>query len=164
MKTWVFRVVAVAMTLSTAQAMACPVGNSDPPPRRTQNVSFQASELLERAQTLETSASAHERAGAALDKEADTFASRARVLRNQASFVNVADRQNLFASADELAARAASSRQAASDERSEASEQRQQARVIRARVAELTRGQNPGGGWRGRPVPKTSAVTAETTI
>ena len=167
MKTWVFRLVAVAMSLSTARAIACPVGTTSEQPRRpvqqTQNVSFQASELLERAQALETSASSHEKTATALDREADTLATRARVLRNQAGFVNVADRQSLFSSADELAARAATSRQAASEERTEASDLRSQARTIRERALTLVRNQN-GGGWRGRAVPKTTSTTAETSI
>ena len=60
MKTWIFRAVALAMTLSTGAAMACPVGNNGEVPAPAepvvQNVSFQASELFERAQQLETAA------------------------------------------------------------------------------------------------------------
>ena len=97
MKTWIFRGVALAMTLSTAQAMACPVGNQGDvqrPPKRpiVQTVSFQASELFERAQQLETAAASHERSAQASDRDAETLANRARILRSQAALVNVADR------------------------------------------------------------------------
>ena len=63
MKTWFIGALAVAMTVATSTVMACPVGNNQEPPRKpvVQNASFQASELFERAQQLETAASSHER-------------------------------------------------------------------------------------------------------
>ena len=73
MKTWIIGALALAMTVSTSAAMACPVGNNNEPPRRpvVQNVSFQASELFERAQQLETAASNRERQASAFDRDAE---------------------------------------------------------------------------------------------
>src|SRR5690349_17192136 len=122
MKTWIFRGVALAMMLSTAQAMACPTGNNDqqPPQKRpvlqTQNVSFQASELFERAQQLETAAASRDRSASAFERDAETLSNRARILRNQAALVNAADRANIFAAADDLSARASSSRSQAQED------------------------------------------------
>jgi hypothetical protein len=167
MKSWIFGALAFAMTVSTGTAMACPVGNNDGPPRKpivqnTQNVSFQASELFERAQQLETAASSHDRQATAFERDAETLANRARILRNQASLVAVADRSSIFQVADELSARASVSRSQASEERSEASDLRAQARQTRERALQLVRVNAPGGGWRGRsgPVPKSVAETA----
>jgi hypothetical protein len=167
MKTWIFRGVALAMTLSTAQAMACPVGSggdNQPPPKRpiVQTVSFQASELFERAQALETAAATHDRSAQASERDAETLANRARILRNQAALVNAADRANIFAAADELSARASSSRSIAAEDRAQAADLRIQARTIRERAVQLVRVNNGGGGWRARPT--TTQTKAETTI
>jgi hypothetical protein len=164
MKTWIFRAVALAMTLSTAQALACPVGNADPPKRPVvQNVSFQASELFERAQQLETAAAGRERSAQAAERDAETFAGRARILRNQAALVNVADRASIFAAADELSSRAASSRAIAAEDRAQATDLRVQARATRERAVQLVRaGNGGGGGWRARPT--ATQARAETSI
>lgn len=168
MKTWIFAALALAMTVSTSAAMACPVGNNnEPPPRKpvVQNVSFQATELFERAQQLETAAANRERQAAAFDRDAETLANRARILRNQAALVAVSDRSSIFQVADELSARASLSRSQASEERNQAADLRVQARSVRERAVQLVRLGNGGGGWRGRPTgaPMTKA-TAETAI
>lgn len=155
MKQWVFAAATLAITLSTGISAACGVGEA---PRRpvVHGVSFQVSELVERATALESEATSHEQSAAAFDRQADLLASRVRLLRNQAVLVSTMDRGNLLAVAEELAARMADERQQASEERSQASSLRQQARRIRERAAELVRVN--GGGWRGRPVPKSSVV------
>lgn len=165
MKTWIVGALAVAMTVSASLAMACPVGSSDPPPRRpvVQNVSFQASELFERAQQLESAASSRERQAAAFDRDAETLANRARILRNQAALVSVSERSSIFAVADELSTRAAISRSQANEERSQAGELRLQARAVRERAVQLVRVGNGGGGWRG-PSVTPRPQRAETTI
>ena len=167
MKTWIIGALALAMTVSTSVAMACPVGSNNEPPKRpiVQNVNFQASELFERAQQLETTAAARERQAAAFDREAETLANRARALRNQASLVSLTDRSSIFQLADELAVRASVSRSQASEERAQAADLRVQARSMRERAVQLVRLNNGGGGWRGRPggAPMTK-TTAETAI
>ena len=171
MKTWIFGALALAMMVSTSAVMACPVGNNQEPPRKpvVQNASFQASELFERAQQLESAASSHERQAVAFDRDAETLANRARILRNQAALVAVADRSSIFQAADDLSARASASRSQASEERAEASDLRVQARAIRERAVQLVRVNN-GGGWRGRaggsfatPPPGTKSAS-DTTI
>ena len=77
MKTWMFGALALAMTLATGVASACPTGNVDPVPQRPRpvnNVSFQATQLFERAQQLETAAASHERSAAAFERDAETLA------------------------------------------------------------------------------------------
>jgi hypothetical protein len=167
MKTWIFGALALAITVSTGAAMACPVGNNGEfeAPRRkpvVQNVSFQASELFERAQQLETAASSRERQAVAFERDAETFANRARILRNQAQLVSSTDRSSILALADDLTSRASLSRSQAAEERVQAADLRVQARSMRERAVQLVRVGN-GGGWRGRPVPPTSR-TAETSI
>ena len=170
MKTWIFRGVALAMMLSTAHAMACPTGGNtserEPPLRRpvqqVQNVSFQASELFERAQRFETAAASRDSSASAFERDAETQANRARILRNQAALVNAADRASIFAAADDLSARASSSRSQASEDRIQAADLRVQARSMRDRAVQLVRIGNGGGGWRGKP--STSQTKAETTI
>ncbi len=173
MKTWIIGALALAMTAATTVSSACPTGNVDPPRRPivnpVNNVSFQATQLFERAQQLETAASSHDRNANALDREAETFANRARILRNQANLqqVSFTDRQNLVAVADELSLRAASARSEASEERQLASSLRIQARAARERAVELVRlGGGGGGGWGGRGIPRptTSGSTAEVGI
>lgn len=169
MKSWIFGTIALVFTASASGAMACPIGNGDvqQPPRKpvVQNVSFQVSELFERAQQLETAASSRERQALAFERDAETLANRARILRNQAQLVAAADRSSIVAVADELSARASAARSQASEERSQASELRVQARAVRERAVQLVRLNNGGGlgggGWRARPVPN---ATAETTI
>jgi flagellar hook-associated protein FlgK len=166
MKTWIFGALALAMTVSTSAAMACPVGTNgevQQRPRPIQNVSFQASELFERAQQLETAASSRDRQAVAFERDAENLANRARILRNQAQNVSSTDRSSILALADELTSRASSSRSQASEERAQASELRVQARSMRERAVQLVRVGNGGGGWRGRPLPPTSK-TAETSI
>lgn len=154
MKTWIFRGVALATILSTAQAMACPVANNGDPPRRpvvnnVQNVSFQASELFERAQQLETTAASRDRSAASFERDAETLTSRARSLRARAALVNGADRASVLALADDLAARAVSSRALGAEQRAQAVGFRSQARTIRERAVQLVRVGNDGG-WRAR--------------
>ena len=168
MKTWIFRSVALVMMLSTGVAMACPVGGNDefsrPPPRPVvQNVSFQASQLFERAQQLETAAASRDRQAIAFERDAENLANRARILRNQAQLVSLGDRPSLVALADDLSERASSERSQAAEERAQASELRVSARTIRERALQLVRG-NGGGGWRGRPFAPSGVKTAETTI
>jgi hypothetical protein len=168
MKTWIFGALALAMTVSTGVAMACPVGNNGDvpqPPRRpvVQNVSFQASELFERAQALETAASSRDRQALAFERDAENLTNRARILRNQAQLVSSTDRSSIVALADELAARASLSRSQAAEERTQASDLRVQARSMRERAVQLVRNNGGGGGWRGGR-PSAPLKTAETTI
>lgn len=170
MKTWMFGALALAMTLATGVASACPTGNVDPIPQRPRpvnNVSFQATQLFERAQQLETAAASHDRSAAAFERDAETLANRARLLRNQANLTQVSftDRQNLVAVADELSLRASSSRAQAAEERQVASNLHSQARVARERALELVRqGGGVGGGWGGRGKAPVSTSTAEIGI
>ena len=76
--------------------------------------------------------------------------------------MNVVDRANIFAAADELAARASSSRSLAAEDRAQAADLRIQARTVRERAVQLVRVNNNGGGWRARPT--TTQTRAETTI
>lgn len=166
MNNWIFGALALAMTVSTGAALACPVGIGDdrPPVRKpvVQNVSFQASQLFERAQQLETAASSRERQAVALERDAATLANRARVLRNQAKLVSFADRSSIVAIAEELSVRSSISRSQAAEERAQAADFRSQARSMRQRAVRLVKGGNGGGGWRGRPLPSTRR--AETSI
>jgi hypothetical protein len=171
MKTWILGALALALTISGSAARACPIGSNEGDSRREgrrppviQPVSFDASELFERAQELETVAGAQERAAVVHDRDAETFANRARILRNQAALVSVADRSSIFAMADELAARAASARSQAFAARAQAAELRLQARAVRERAVQLVRQNNGGGGgWRRGP-GRPATTTAETTI
>lgn len=170
MKTWMFGALALAMTLATGVSSACPTGGNVDPPRKpvVNNVSFQATQLFERAQQLESAASSHDRSASALDRDAETFANRARLLRNQANFTQVSfsDRQNLVAVADELSLRASTARAQATEERQLASNLHAQARVARERALELVRvGGGTGGGWGGRPrAPVSTSTTADIGI
>ena len=85
------------------------------------------------------------------------LANRARILRDQATFVNVADRSSVLAVADELAARAREDRARAAEDRAQASELRLEAQSLRQRALALVRGGSGGGGWRTRPLPNRSA-------
>lgn len=173
MKSSIFSALALAIAVSAGipamagDALACPRGGNDQrrPVQRpvVQNVSFQASALFERAQQLETAASARERQAVAFDRDAETLANRARVLRNQAQLVSTADRASVVAIAEELTARASLSRAQAAEERGQAADLRSQARSIRERALQLVKVGNGGGGWRGTPVP-LPRTTAETTI
>jgi hypothetical protein len=171
-------IAATAMTISTS-AGACPVagGESSGRPIRpvpTQNVSFQASELVERAAVFESEASSHEASAAGFDREAMTLENRARVLRIQATRVSATtgDRAALLEVAAELGARASADRADAARERNQAAELRVAARALRARAFELVRlgGDGRGGGWRGKtvipprsePVPSSGAERSIT--
>jgi hypothetical protein len=144
-------------------AEACPVGGSGvrPIPRPIQNVSFQASELVERAMRLESEAGVREQSARALAEQAELLQSRARRLREQVVFVNAADRPGLLTAAEELSLRAADDRAEAMRQRTEAGELRMEARSMRARAAQLVRVNN-GGGWRKHPVE--TRVTSDTTF
>lgn len=152
------------MTIGGA-ALACPMGNGGTGARPTrpvvQNVSVQASELLERARRLESAASSHDAVARALEEEAATLSNRARILRNQASLVNVSERAGVLDVADELALRAADDRSRAAEDRAQASELRAQAQTLRRRAVALAGGGN-GGGWRrttATPLPSERGVT-----
>jgi hypothetical protein len=158
MKSWLVGLIAAGLMAMGGSALACPVGAGEkqPPTRPTQNVSFQASELIERADRLESVATSHEQSAKSLDREATTLANRARLLRRQAGSVSGSDRSGLLAIADELALRAEGDRARAAGDRARASELRVEARGLRDRAIRLVRfGNNgnvvDGGGWRGRP-------------
>src|SRR4051812_14816514 len=98
MNSWFFGPFAIALTLALTLttggvASACPVGFDDVPRRRppVNNVSFQASELLERANRVESVAAAREESARSRETRAATLMSRARVLRNQASLVGFSE-------------------------------------------------------------------------
>ncbi|HVH47192.1 MAG TPA: hypothetical protein VM925_32865 [Labilithrix sp.] len=155
MRSWIACGIVLACTAASAGALACPVGQDVRPIRPVQNVSFQASEMLERAARLESAASSREAQARAFDQEADALSSRARALRNQATLVNVADRGSILEIADELSSRAAVSRARAAEDRAQAAELRIEAQSLRQRAIALVRG--PGGGWRGKPVRSPTA-------
>ncbi len=168
MRKWVLgAIVTLSTTLATA-ALACPMGGDGvrPTPRPIQTVSFQASELLERAGRLDAVAATHEQAARGFAERAETFTNRARLLRNQALLVNASDRPDVLSIADELLVRASESRDDASRERSEASELRSEARALRGRATQLRQVSNGGGGgWKGGPrrsVPSTPLPSERT--
>lgn len=168
MKSWVVGLIAAGLMTTGGSALACPVGNvnTQPPTRPTQNVAFQASELVERADRLESLATSHEQSAKTLDREASTLANRARLVRKQAASVNASDRSSLLAIADELSLRADSDRARADGDRARASELRVEARGLRDRAIRLVRfggngnGNVEGGGWRGRRRPVDDLKTA----
>ena len=99
MRSWMIGAIMLAGMAVGSTALACPVGPGEGRPiRPVQNGSFQASELVERAARLESVASSHEAQARAFEQEADTLSNRARILRNQAGFVNASDRSSIFAS------------------------------------------------------------------
>jgi hypothetical protein len=160
MRSWIFGAITLACLTIGGVATACPVGEGGgqvrPQPRPVQNVSFQASELMERASRLENAAASRDQSARAFDQEADQLIVRARALRNQAQLVNVSDRQSIVQIADELTDRAQNDRALASSERAQASELRLEASGLRQRAVQLIRLGNGGGGWKGRAVPSTS--------
>ncbi|MBS2013139.1 MAG: hypothetical protein JST00_09645 [Deltaproteobacteria bacterium] len=172
MKTWMFAALSLVMTLGAGAASACPVGAGNEPIERPRpvvtNVSFQASQLFERAQQLETNAASHERSATEAAREAETLTGRARLLRNQASLpqLTLAERQSLLGMADELATRAATAQAQAGEHRRIASDLRAEARIARERGLQLVRtGGGTGGGWGGRGRPKApTATTASVDI
>jgi hypothetical protein len=166
MKSWVFGMLALVTTFSTAAATACPtVGFQDDPPvqRPIQNVSLQASQMFERAVQLDAAAASRESTAFMHDRNADTFANRARILRNQASLVAFDDRSNVVALAEELAMRSLAERQQAARARSQAANFRMQARNLRERANQLV-GNGNGNGWRRRPIDRAVPSAAETNI
>jgi hypothetical protein len=150
---------AILMTASSA-AFACRPGpgngnvgfvEDDDVPVNT--ISFQASQLFQRAQMLESSASSRDAEAGRMDREASQLQGRARLLRNQAAFVADGDRMTLISMSNELLQRAAEKRMNAANERQQAMSLRTQARTMRARAMQLVRvGNGNGGGWRGRNV------------
>ncbi len=157
MKIFVFGALALAISLGSAVSAACPVGNEDGRRPVVQNVALQASEMIERAQTLEASALDHDRSAASFERTAETLANRARILRNQAQLVALTDRNGVLEVADELAQRSAIERARASEERVRAADLRAQARILRERAVQLVRLQNGGrGGWNGRRAVDTA--------
>ncbi len=160
MRSWIFGAITLACLTVGASALACPR-----PVRPVQNVSLQASTLIERASMLESTAVSHDQSARAFEQEAETLLSRARALRNQAQFVNVSDRMSILSIADELNDRASRDRMLASSERQEAAGLRVEATSLRRRAAELTRLAG-GGGWRGKrvqapslPLPSESGIS-----
>ncbi len=165
MKIWVLGAIMAGLVATGGSALACPVGvgrGPQPKPRPVQNVSFQASELIERAARLEAVASSSEQSARAFEREANALSGRARLLRDQASRVNASDRASVLALADDLSSRAEGDRVRAADERARASELRLEARGLRDRATRLARfgGEGEGGGWRRRAVRSTSALPA----
>jgi hypothetical protein len=162
MRSWIFGAITLACLTIGASAAACPVGEARPPrPRPIQNVSFQVSEMLERASNLESAAAVREDSARALERQVETFMSRARALRSQAQLVNVSDRRSILEIADELADRAAADRARAARERAQASELRLQAATLRQRAIQLVRletgtGSGGGGWWKRPPPPRVS--------
>ena len=154
---WIFAAITLACVSLEGSALACGTEFAPPPPRPrpVQQVSFQqeANVLFARANELDSAATARDRTALAFDTEADTLASRARSLRNQAQLVSfTTDRENILEIADELSARSQLSRSRASAERMRASEMRSEARNLRDRATQLVRvGNGGGGGWRGGP-------------
>jgi hypothetical protein len=168
MKSWVFGVITLACTTIGGAALACPTGGEQgtrPVRPVIQNVSLQASEMIERAGRLETVASSHDAEARALEQQADTLTNRARVLRNQAGFVNVSDRSSILAIADELSVRAANERSRAAEERVQAQTFRIEAQNLRQRALVLVRGGGGGGGgWRRSTIaPQSTPFPTERT-
>ena len=168
MRTWICGAITLACLAIGGAASACPVGEGQVRPRPVvQNVSLQASEMLERASRLETVASSHEAQARALEQQADTLSDRARILRNQATFVNVSDRPSILAVADELVVRARNDRMRASEDRVQAAELRREAQTLRQRAIVLVRngnGNGNGNGWRVRSntrSPQSTPVPSE---
>ena len=159
MRNWIFGAITLAWLTLGSAALACPAGGVEGGrPRPVQNVSLQASEMIERASRLESVAASHDVQARALEQEADTLGNRARILRNQAALVNVSDRPSILAIADELSSRSMNQRARAADDRAQASELRLQAQALRQRAGVLVRGSG-GGGWRGR----TTALPPQST-
>lgn len=152
-KTWISAAILIASATVSSAALACPVGTTDfRPVRPVENVSFQVSELFERATRLEGVASSHDARARTLEQEADRLASRARILRSQAASVDAADRPGVVALADELTSRSLASRGQAGRERAQAADLRLEAKGLRQRAVALSRGNGTGDGWRGRPI------------
>lgn len=154
---WIFAAITLACVSLEGSALACGTEFAPPPrPKPVQQVSFQqeANLLFTRANELDSAATTRERNALAFDTEADTLASRARRLRNQAQLVSfTTDRENILEIAEELSERAQVSRSRASAERMRASEMRSEATTLRNRATQLIRFGNGGGGggWRGGP-------------
>lgn len=167
MKSWIFAAVtAMSLAAVPSTALACGVGDDvvRPAPKPVQNVSLQASEMVERAGRLERAAASHEATAIAFDREADVLVTRARLVKNQAQLVSVSDRPSLLNVADDLLARADANRAQASGERSQAMELRTSARALRERALQLAR-QTGGGGWRrGADRPVRSADSGSITL
>ena len=167
MRTWICGAITLACLSIVGAASACPVGEGQvrPPRPVVQNVSLQASEMLERASRLETVASSHDAQARALEQQANTLSDRARILRNQATFVNVSDRSSILAIADELVMRARNDRTRASEDRAQAAELRREAQTLRQRAVVLVRtGNGNGGGWRVRSntrIPQSTPLPSE---
>jgi hypothetical protein len=157
MKRWLFGTFTAITVLATAAgtAAACPRGEGDTRPVRpiVDNVSFQASELLERAARMDGAAMSREQSARTKEMQADALANRARALRSQVSLVGFSDEQDVLSIADELALRAASMRTRAAEDRAQAIGLRMQARVLRERAAQLVRVGNGGRNWRNKRGP-----------
>lgn len=165
-----------------ADAWACKIGAWTPggnpgnrpkpvvqPVQPVQNVSFQASELLERATQLESAAATHSTRARTAEQNAETLSNRSRILRVQATQAGIApsDRADLLALADELLVRAADDRAVAASEQASATRLRLQAQSLRSRAIELVRVTpgGGGGGWRrGTSVPTVAGGTSVTDI
>jgi hypothetical protein len=156
MKSWIVCAMALSCLTATGAASAC--GTEEEGARRprpvVQNVSLQANEMLERAGRLDLMASSREQQARVREREADNLESRARVLRNESTFVNVNARAEILVVADELLQRAVDDRNRAAADRSQASQLRMEARNLRERANILVRGN--GGGWRKRAVADVS--------
>jgi hypothetical protein len=161
MKAWLLGGIVCACLSASGAAFACGSDIEARPIRPVvlqSNVSFQVSELNDRAARLESMATSHDVEARALEQEANTLSNRARVLRNQASLVDFSDRGSIMAIADELASRAMVVRSRANQERTQGAELRMEAQALRQRALVLSRG-NGGGGWHKRPLPLPSETT-----
>lgn len=170
MKIWIFAAITAGWLASSAVAGACPTGAEEgarPRPRPIQNVSFQASELIDRAGRLESAAARQEQSARQLEQQASTLAERARVLQKQAALVNAADRLSILEVVDELTTRAAQERRQAANARISADQLRAEARSLRDRAVQLVRlgdGGSGTGGWRKRPVNDALPTTRTLTL
>lgn len=158
-RNWIFAAITGTWLLSAGTTYACGTGAefAQPPPKPV--VQNDASTLLTRATELDSAAAGRERNALTFDTEADRLVNRARLLRNQAQLVNVADRDSIVDIADELLERSSELRTQAATSRAQAADFRQQARTLRDRAAQLARNTQGGGGWRGPRRATSSSVS-----
>lgn len=130
-----------------------------PPPRPIQlTLAEQAAELRSQADRLDARAAIDDRTASTLNQEGESLLARARSLRIQASNASEIERSSLFARAEALASQASADLSQAAQLRNESMQLRARARQMRDRAIQLV--SNGGGGWRGRPVPRTTDLSA----
>jgi hypothetical protein len=138
-------------------AMACG-GDIDPSAVVHPVISFQNNS----AQALLNAAADLDARAATMDAQAATFTQRAseanvdaRAIRIQAAATeDFTERTQLLQLANQLGTQASLETQTAVDLHRQSSQLREQARLDRVRAANLNAGN--GGGWRGRPLPKST--------